>query len=255
MHRFLSVSIVLTMVFAGCAVCEAETVLYDGSLGTLPGAQGWDYDSIPPGATQTMDGSVAVLNTEADNAIHAGYSQTVAAGLDRMAGYSIIFDVEVTRESHVNNDRAGFSVLALSSDSWGIELGFWTDTIWAQDDDPLFTKAESAAFDTDLGVTTYRLNVSNDAYSLESGGTTILSGLLRNYAANINIPPDPPEYAVYFQQDFLFFGDDTSSAQAEIRLGYIATAPEPSTIVLLAAGAAGWIVWHRRRRRKVSRRG
>lgn len=226
----------------------AAEVLYDGSLGTLPDAQGWSYASLPTGVVPTMDGSLAMLDTTANPVFHAGYAQIVASGLNRTTGYSIFFDVQVLSESHSSVDRAGFSVIALSSDKWGIELGFWTDTVWAQDDVPLFTKAESAAFDTTAAVTSYRLDVLGGTYSLKSGGSEILTGSLRDYATAVAPLLPDPLYAVYLQEDFLFFGDDTTSAQAKIGLGYVAQISEPSTLVLLCVGAVGLLghAWRRR---------
>jgi len=51
------------------------------------------------------------------------------------------FTVQVVEEYHADSDkdgdgvgdRAGFSVIALSSDAQGIEVGFWKDQIWAQE--------------------------------------------------------------------------------------------------------------------------
>ena len=58
--------------------------------------------------------------------------------LDRTAGYTVRFTAQVQEELHNNNNRAGFSVIVLSSDLKGIELGFWEDQVWAQADMPRF---------------------------------------------------------------------------------------------------------------------
>ncbi len=55
--------------------------------------------------------------------VRAGWS-TTGGVMDRTTGYTLSFDLQVGSESHVSNDRAGFSVIALSSDLQGIELGF-----------------------------------------------------------------------------------------------------------------------------------
>jgi hypothetical protein len=120
-------------------------------------------------------------------------------------------------------DRAGFSVIALSSDARGIELGFWPDQVWAQEDgtaEPpngtLFTHAESALCDTISRLAAYTLTVRGDGYELSSDGATILRGRLRDYTS-FDGPVNP-----YRTPNFIFLGDDTGSARAKIRLAHVA---------------------------------
>src|SRR5262249_6811999 len=120
-------------------------------------------------------------------------------------------------------DRAGFSVIALSSDTRGIELGFWEDQIWAQEagaaeppEGALFTHAESAPFDTASHLTDYTLTIRGDDYELSSAGVAILHGRLRDYTT-FEGPVNP-----YRTPNFIFLGDDTGSARALIRLAYVA---------------------------------
>ena len=124
------------------------------------------------------------------------------------------------------DDRAGFSLIVVSSDKRAIELGFWKDRIWAQADGaaeppagPLFTQAEGAAFNTQVGRIPYTLVVQGDAYTLSSTGTPILSGKLRDYSA-FNGLPDP-----YETPNLIFLGDDTAAAGAKIDLAYVAAGP------------------------------
>jgi len=158
----------------------------------------------------------------------AGYagSPVLMPKLKRTTGYTITFAVQVQTESHFfNNDRAGFSLIALSDDAdgtepvWGIELGFWTNEVWAQDDDTqggtLFTHAEGATFDT-TSTTLYDLHVITDTYTLLADGVEILNGRLRDYS-NFSGFPDP-----YETPNILFLGDDTTSAGARIKLDYVA---------------------------------
>jgi hypothetical protein len=146
----------------------SEIALYDGSAGTPPDAQGWAYLSYGGGATVGQTGGATTVDTTAGNAASAGYFASAAgfAGsiaavpkLDRAHGYTITFRAQVEQEAHAASDddgdgiddRAGFSVIVLSSDLRGIELGFWAERIWAQEGgsgDKLFTQAEGAAFDT-----------------------------------------------------------------------------------------------------------
>jgi hypothetical protein len=120
-------------------------------------------------------------------------------------------------------DRAGFSVIALSSDTRGIELGFWMDQVWAQEDgaaEPpggsLFTRAEHAPLDTTSRLVAYTLAVRGDSYVLSADGGLVLSGRLRDYT-RFEGPVNP-----YRTPSFIFLGDDTGSARAQIRLAYVA---------------------------------
>ena len=133
--------------------------------------------------------------------------------LDRLGGYAVQFSLRVDQEAHANADRAGFSVIALSEDGLGIELGFWTDEIWAQSGSA-FTHAEGVAFDTTAGLTQYELRVLGGHYSLWAEGALILSGALRDYSAHAT--------GVYSQTRFLFLGDNTSSASTQLALSRVA---------------------------------
>ncbi|MEA5570965.1 hypothetical protein [Calothrix sp. UHCC 0171] len=224
------------------------TILYDGALGTLP--QNQDLKYFGSGVT-TISGGVTTLNTSADFNFQAGFSNYLGTTnsssfvLDRTTGYTISFSAKVTDEARTttankNNDgkddRAGFSVIAISSDGkYGIELGFWKDRIWAQDDgttqknpslEPdtapasnyrtLFTQAEGVSYTT-TSLVSYDLTVLGDTYTLFANGNAILSGKLRDYSAVPNGLLD-----VYENPNFIFFGDNTPSARANIDLGKVA---------------------------------
>lgn len=114
---------------AGPQVPPAETVLYDGSLGTLPAAQGMAYqaaDTSGPSYTvevvQSYAGDGARLDSTADYEDAAGYS-SISTPLDRQQGVTIRFTLQITAEDHTTSgtadkdgdglaDRAGFSVIA-----------------------------------------------------------------------------------------------------------------------------------------------
>ena len=201
--------------------------------------------SLPTAATQTIVGDATVLDTTSSAAIQAGYTPFVPPVFDRNVGYTITFDVRVAAESHSSTDRAGFSLISLSNDLKGIELGFWQDHIWAQNDGlvspPLFTHGEDVAFDTTAAVTRYTLSVDSANYYLRAGSnpTPILSGVLRDYSAHPS--------GVYDNPNFLFLGDNTTSAAARFELGYVAAVPEPASAVLLAIGAVMLCLWRRKR--------
>lgn len=209
-------------------------VLYDSALGGTPNSQGRLHYLTSPGsvAVQTVVDGATTLDSTQNQIDAAGYmlAPTYSPQLDRTSGYVLEWTLQLVSEIHADSDkngdgigdRAGFSVIVLSDDLYGIELGFWQDQIWAQEDgaaEPphgtLFTHAEGAAFDTTHSLMHYTLTVQDDTYRLSSAGTTILSGTLRRYTA-FEGPVNP-----YRTPNFVFLGDDTGSAQAIIRLGYV----------------------------------
>jgi hypothetical protein len=204
--------------------CAASTItLYDAALGGTPDTQGMLYQTIALSATQTFSNGVTILDTtprRGDSAGYFGNSARVPA-LDRTSGYTLTFEVQVESEDHgSNNNRAGLSVIALSSDTRGIELGFWADHVWAQEGGTtnLFTHAEDTSFATTTGLISYTLAIRGDSYSLAANGSPILTGALRDYSAFVGVPD------VYEIPNFIFIGDDTGSARARIRLAALAVA-------------------------------
>lgn len=159
-------------------------------------------------------------------------------GLDRDTGYSLSLGFKVTDETHTgNSNRAGFSITLIGDDLQGIELGFQGNSIFAQN--PSFTAGETnTSSDIATRLASYQrwqLGVTGGSYVLSQGGTTFLSGALRNYSAYSGLGQD-----AYRTPNFLFFGDNTSSAKANFSIDYaaITTAPvpEPRTYALLLAG-------------------
>jgi len=208
------------------SACAQTTVLYDGAHGGTPDTQGMTYQTDSLAATQTFSNGATIFDTTAQQGIHAGYaigSQIAAPTLDRTSGYTLTFTLRVLSEAHANANRAGWSVIALSSDKQGIELGFWADHVWAQNDgaaEPpagtLFTHGEDKAFTTTSGLISYTLAVRAATYTLAADDTTILSGPLRDYTPFVG-PIDPYEIP-----NFVFLGDDTGSARASVELAAVA---------------------------------
>jgi len=234
---------------------HAQT-LYNETLGNFPGDQGWFLylTNSPANASQTYiptQGTRLVTT----NGASAGYFNTnpftsslvnpLFPTLDRTTGFSLSLDLLISSETHSSNDRAGFSIIALASDHHGIELGFWNNQIWAQNDSPLFTHGEGAAFDTTTR-TSYQLTILGNSYALFTNGNSILTGSLRDYSS-FGVP--------YSYNNFLFLGDDTSSADADITLGRVtlSAVPEPATWISLACAGFGAACWFRRRARSACR--
>jgi hypothetical protein len=217
--------------------CASTSTLYDGALGGTPDTQGLLYQSFAVSATQTFSNGLTILDTTPRQSDLAGYIGNPASvpALDRTSGYTLTFGVQVVSEAHSNNDRAGFSIIALSQDKLGIELGFWSDHIWAQEGgtSSLFTHAEDAPFTTTTGLISYTLAIHGGTYALAANGAPILNGNLRDYSAFAGFP-DP-----YETPNFIFLGDDTSSAKAKIKLAAFAVTVTKCTRYLPLITVAG----------------
>ncbi|MBE9009254.1 PEP-CTERM sorting domain-containing protein [Pseudanabaenaceae cyanobacterium LEGE 13415] len=194
-------------------------VLYSGSRNTSFSTQGWT--SVIPAGTESIFGGGTTLNTTRANDLRAGYS--IFRPLNRSQGYTLSFDLQLLAESHISLNRAGFSIIALSSDRRGIELGFWKndpivrDRIWAQNDGATratrFTRGEGTPFDPSRRIVRYELSVKDNRYGLFADRTLVLSGNLRNYSI---------EGTPYNLPNFVFLGDNTTSAQGSVRITRVA---------------------------------
>jgi hypothetical protein len=218
---------------------QATTLLYDSNLGTTPDQQNFRYLVFNPNlgtipqASQIYSTPVTVLSTTNQLGDYAGFtvSQTVMPTLSRTTGFQLTFDLRVISETHgSNNDRAGYSLILLSDDLYGVEMAFWEDEIWVQEGNgALFTHAEGVSYDTTAALTTYKLTVISNSYQLAANDMPLLSGTLRQYTDwDPPLPlPDP-----YEQPNQLFLGDDTSSAGAEVWLGDITIQDEAPGYIL-----------------------
>lgn len=253
MRCAVPLSFVVMVALIGFAGTAGATVLYDGSSGK-PGLPYWLYATDPSSgalATETFFGGVTTLDTTPDSGADdmkekAGYSSSnpIVPIIDRNTGYTVRFDVQVPTENHANNDRSGFSLIVLGHDNLGVELSFWEDRIFAKSD--VFVHAEGQPWNTSAALTQYELRVFGDDYSLWSGTQSIISGPLRDYSG-----PSLP----YDLTNYLFLGDNTTTAEAILNLSYVEVTtgrptPEPSTLVLAAFGGVGCLLWYGWRRRQ-----
>ncbi|MFN0069821.1 MAG: hypothetical protein ACKVYV_19565 [Limisphaerales bacterium] len=210
-------------------------IYYEGSKPGSPSQQGLVFLTQPfvgAGAVQGATNGGWSLDSRPRMASQAGWfsrlpfnSPDGEPAMDRAAGFQVSFILQLVAEEHASTDRAGFSVIALASDTWGIELGFWTNAVWAQSG-PDFQRAEEAAFDTTAAPQRYDVAIRGDRYALHAGGRPVLEGPLRNYAS-FGVPYNAPR--------FVFVGDDTSSASAKFTLGRVAAWTLPR--LAIAAGA------------------
>lgn len=219
---------------------SAGLVLYDGANPATPQSQG-SLVYYPFGAVTSTAGGKTSHDTTSDFNIKSGYSNYTALStlvnpafpvLDRNNGYKVRFDTRVISDDHTPSaNRAGLSLIALSSDGKGIELGFWPDQVWAQETG--FTKAESAPLDTTAAIKSYELTVLGNNYSVTANGLPLLSGALRAYGS-----PALP-YAI---PSYLFIGDDTTSAKGAFEFSYLSVEiPEPTGAILMLIGGVGML--------------
>ena len=208
-------------------------VLYEASSGVPPNQAlpQWSFLDSTGDSTIGMAGDVTFLDTTASTG-SAGYGLLLGTPLDSTTGFRLDFAVRIASETHSNNHRAGFSLIVLDQSARGVELGFWTDQVWAQNAGLTpFTHGETIAVDTQSVERNYRLTFFDGAYSLVTGSAAPLTGALRDYGAVHSSP-------VYSLPSFIFFGDNTTSAagRSELSMMALAPVPEPGAWALLLAG-------------------
>ena len=234
--RFLIAPVAAVLMALACGPVGAA-VLYDGALGTAPGAQGWISQGLGAPPSQSVASGTYRLDTTGTGVVTFGSGLVSAVPLDTTSGYDLSFSLQVSGETHSSANRAGFSVLAVGADPGkAIELAFWTGHVWAYDYDggapDRFVHGTDAAFDTASALQTYTLAVRQQQFTLSSGGSTLLSGALRDYTAS-GLPP-------YATPNLLFFGDDSSRGTSVTKLGFVSLSPvpEPASAALWLAGLA-----------------
>jgi len=195
--------------------------LFETAHGTLPSDQGWIFFAARKVAEESHTGQAVRLVTTADILESAGYALVTPVALSRDRGFNLALSLRLNVESHSRPDRAGFSLIVLAEDRLGIELGFWTNLVFAQSSDPLFVHAEDSPFDFTSGFTDLVLSVSGARYTLFADRAPILSGPVRDYSAFTGFPD------VYETPNFLFLGDNTTSAAADVEIAAVTLVVAP----------------------------
>ena len=210
--------------------------LYDGSQNTRLDQQGWVFYATSLNVTHTISQGTTLFDTTAVQNDFAGYMAFINNGnfahipsLKRELGFTLSITLRVLTETHTTDkdgdgidDRAGFSIILLAEDKKGIEIAFWPDEIWAQQDgaaEPpngtLFTHGEGVNFDTMAGLVNYQLSIISDVYQLTVDDNLILAGPVRDYYG-FERNPD-----FYETPNLIFLGDDTSQAQAQVSIAEV----------------------------------
>ncbi len=188
------------LVFLAAARGEVVT-LYDGTQQAVtpdsyaPAALTFDafLQASVPGQTYDSLKQATYVNTAGNAALPefaaAGYSNYTKSGgfvpagfpaLDRQAGYSIFFTLEILSASQSNSNRAGVSIIAVSSDvaagaTSSVEIGFQDGRIFALNDNFSAAAVATTSFDpVDTGFVDYQLDVAGSEFDLFANGTLVL---------------------------------------------------------------------------------
>jgi hypothetical protein len=274
-----SIGLAALLILSGARIASAQTtnVLYDAASGVTPSnfTPKWLEFGAFISASQTFTAgtpSFTRLSTLGNEGTFAGYSNynatatlsppsltpttfvnPVFPNLDRTAGFNLRFTIRLNSETHTGNPaRAGFSVILLGSDRQGVEIGFQSNTIFAQAPGfgtPTESNGEAIIPALTGAFTTYDLSITGNTYALRNGATTLLTGAVKDYTAATGFAGD-----VYRTPNFLFLGDDTTSASASTDLSFIsitanAAAPEPASLALVGAILPGFVLARRKRRK------
>lgn len=209
--------------------------LYDAALAALPNAQSWlAYGSsllANPNPSPSRSSAGTLLSSLPSLAGLAGFSNVAALvptlvnpgfpSLDPSRGFVFHFRLDLQEELHQVDNRAGFSVILLGDGPrpLGIELGFHRDAIFSLlgGATPLQVLGEQVGGLALNRPVDFSLRILDQSYYLLADNRLLLSGALQDYtAARVNplLPFNP-----YTLPNFLFLGDNTTSAGSRVELG------------------------------------
>lgn len=224
----------VALIVSSCSAAARAVVLYDGAAGTAPESQGWlAYQQLGGSPSHVTANGKTTLDTTSAMGIQAGYSNYNLVvpvnpnfpSLSRTDGFVVSLDMKLLSETHSSTDRSGVSLIVLANDLQGIELAFWNNEVWAQSGSD-FHHAEGATFNTTAATTRYDVAIHGTGYQVLADGNPILSGNVRNYSA-FGLP--------YTLPNFVFLGDDTTSAQGSFEFSRLSAVPEPTSCAVWGA--------------------
>lgn len=228
----------LVIAFSTVSLVHATTTnLYDASTGATPDPSPWTKGGSGGDSSGLVVGNSYFELSSTSNSVQVAYARSTPFTLDTANGYELAFRLQIVDESHIQTNRDGFSIIAIgSSNTKSLELSFWTDHVWAYNFNTTdgFTHGPDFAFD---GTTThdYRLQVTNQNFTLLVDNVPSLSGALQNYSGSGLLP--------YLIPNVIIFGDDTTEARSDIRLYNMTLSdvvvPEPSTVALVGLALLG----------------
>ena len=223
--------------FTAAAPSRATTTnLYDASTGATPDPSPWTTAGSGGAASASVVGNSYFELSSTSNSVQVAYARSSPfIPLDTANGYELAFRLEIVSESHIQTNRGGFSIIAIGgSNTKSLELSFWTDHVWAYN----FNQTDGFTHGPDspltAGVHDYRLQVTNQNFTLLVDNALGISGALQNYTGSGLLP--------YLIPNVIIFGDDTTEARSDIRLYNITLAnqvPEPSTLALVGLTLLG----------------
>ena len=241
-------AIITILTIPGLTSLAAATpiVLFDRSTGATISEREWML--LQPSAAEPLaaDGA-AMLQTLPSQSNQSGWFSHLGIEpivpyvpinaawpvLDIAGGPTLTIDLTLIAEEHTGNDRAGLSIIMLASDRRGIELGLWSDRLWAQEGGiapALFTRAETSITAPLLQAppATRRLVITqtSNGYTVTLDGVAYLSGPRRDYTAFTTAGTSLP-FNPYRVPSFIFIGDNTSRAGATARISRIELDPTP----------------------------
>jgi hypothetical protein len=211
--------------------------LYDAALAALPNAQGWLSFGNSPLGSQTRIPTGVQLSTLPQLAAAAGFSNASVSALlptllpnllnpafpqlDPARGFALDFRLRILDELHTAANRAGFSAIlqGLGTAPLGIELGFWRDRVASLlgGDAPLQTIGAWVG-GLDLSQSTaFSLRIADQTFYLMANDRLLLSGPVQDYSKAVVNPLLP--FNPYKLANFIFLGDNTTSAGAKVELG------------------------------------
>lgn len=228
----------------------ANTVLFDGNLGTTPDAQGWFFSQntsaqlntqvANPGGFTRYDTTGTYTNT----INYASYNRTTLAtvhpayndlSFDRMAGYEYYIKAQVQSLDYNYLNYTAFQIMILSQDRYGMSFMFYEDSIRAfyfNGSTAVWRESSNVHNPTEL--TDYRISISGSEYALYVNDSTIplINGQLAYIA-----------YSGFASNSF-YIGDGTGAGSGVVDIYEISTSlgespvmvPEPATLILSLFG-------------------